>query len=47
MYLDWHTKMSFIKSGVRIVGFIFLPIELVIAALFLIAAEMLGIFEEL
>jgi hypothetical protein len=42
-----HTKISFIKSGIRIFGFAFLPVNLVIAAILLIVAETLGVVEEL
>jgi len=42
-----HQKISFIKSAVRIFGFASLPASLVLAAIFLIFAEVLGIYEEL
>ena len=47
-----HAKISWLKSGIRIVGYIFLggishhPAAQV-AAVFLIAAEILGICEEI
>lgn len=44
-----HQTISFIKSGIRILGFAFLTIpsgNLLIAALLLIAAEIVGILEE-
>ena len=42
-----HQIVSFIKSGVRILGYIFLPFELSVAAIILILSEAIGIIEEL
>jgi hypothetical protein len=42
-----HQRISFIKSGVRILGYAFLPFNLAIAALILILSEIVGIYEEL
>jgi len=42
-----HQIISFIKSGVRILGYCFLPFELSIAAIILILSEAIGIIEEL
>jgi hypothetical protein len=42
-----HQKISFIKSGVRIVGYAFLPFSLVTATILLILSELIGIIEEL
>ena len=42
-----HQKISFIKSGIRIAGYIFLPFSLEIAAGVLILSEIIGIIEEL
>jgi hypothetical protein len=42
-----HAIMSFIKSGVRIVGYGFLPFNIWVAAGLLIAAELIGIVEEM
>ncbi len=42
-----HAIMSFIKSGVRIVGYGFLPFDIWVAAGLLIAAELIGIVEEM
>ena len=42
-----HAIMSFIKSGVRIVGYGFLPFDIWVAAGLLIAAELIGIIEEM
>lgn len=42
-----HAIISFIKSVVRIVGFGFLPFNIWVAASLLIAAEVLGIVEEM
>ena len=41
-----HKIVSFIKSGVRILGYCFLPFELNIAAIILILSEVIGIIEE-
>ena len=42
-----HQQISFIKSGIRILGYIFLPFSLFSAAIFLILSEIIGIIEEL
>jgi len=42
-----HAIMSFIKSGVRIVGYGFLPFDIWVAAGLLVAAEVIGIVEEM
>tara|TARA_R110000803_G_scaffold61714_1_gene121713 strand:- start:366 stop:629 length:264 start_codon:yes stop_codon:yes gene_type:complete len=42
-----HQKISFIKSGVRIIGYAFLPFSLVTATILLILSELIGIIEEL
>jgi len=42
-----HQTISFIKSGIRIAGYIFLPFSLEIAAGVLILSEIIGIIEEL
>jgi len=44
---DMHQKISFIKSGVRILGYVFLPFSLVTATILLILSEIIGIIEEL
>lgn len=43
----WHQIISFIKSGIRIIGYVFLPFDLVIATGVLILSEVIGIVEEL
>ncbi len=45
----WHARISFLKSAIRIAAGISLiwPQSLVLAGAFLIAAEILGIVEEL
>ena len=43
----WHKIVSFIKSGVRIVGYALLPFSLVYATIVLILSEIIGIVEEL
>ena len=42
-----HQEISFLKSGVRIVGYIFLFINIPAAAVLLIVSEVVGIIEEL
>lgn len=42
-----HQIVSFIKSGIRIVGYAFLPFSLEVAAIVLILSEVIGIYEEL
>ena len=42
-----HQQISFIKSVVRIVGYILIPFSLTTATLALILSEVIGIYEEL
>ena len=42
-----HQIVSFIKSGIRIIGYAFLPFSLTIATIVLIFSEIIGIIEEL
>ena len=42
-----HKIISFIKSGVRILGYIFLFVNIPVAAYILIGSEVIGIIEEL
>ena len=42
-----HQQISFLKSGIRIIGYIFLPINIASAAILLIISEIIGIVEEL
>ena len=42
-----HQMISFIKSGIRMLGYIFLPFDLTIAMGVLIFSEIIGIIEEL
>ena len=42
-----HQQISFFKSGVRIVGYFFIPFSLVTATALLILSEVIGIVEEL
>ena len=42
-----HQDISFIKSFIRIAGYILLPIDLFSAAGILFISEVLGIYEEL
>jgi len=42
-----HQTVSFIKSGIRILGYCFIPFNLVITTILLILSEVVGIIEEL
>tara|TARA_R100000742_G_C4258348_1_gene76222 strand:- start:436 stop:615 length:180 start_codon:yes stop_codon:yes gene_type:complete len=42
-----HQHISFVKSGIRIVGYAFIPFSLGWAVTFLILSEIIGIIEEL
>jgi|TARA_B110000914_G_C15280758_1_gene362003 hypothetical protein len=44
---EWHQKVSFIKSGIRILGYIFIPFNISVAVTLLIVSEAVGIIEEL
>jgi hypothetical protein len=42
-----HQLVSFIKSGIRISGYICLPFDLTTACIILVFSELVGILEEL
>ena len=42
-----HQIVSFIKSGIRILGYIFIPFNIDVAVTLLIVSEGVGIIEEL
>ena len=42
-----HQIISFVKSGVRILGYIFIPFDLGAAVALLVVSEAVGILEEL
>ena len=42
-----HQIISFVKSGVRILGYIFIPFNISVAVTLLIVSEAIGIVEEL
>tara|TARA_R110001632_G_scaffold107392_1_gene217022 strand:+ start:324 stop:479 length:156 start_codon:yes stop_codon:yes gene_type:complete len=42
-----HQQVSFLKSAVRIIGYILLPFSITTAMLALVLSEVIGIFEEL
>ena len=44
---DDHQKLSFIKSGIRIVGYLAIPFSIPLAVALLVASEVVGIVEEL
>ena len=43
----WHRRISFIKSGIRIVGYLAIPINISAAVALLVVSEAVGIVEEL
>jgi|TARA_R110000782_G_scaffold250870_1_gene338329 hypothetical protein len=42
-----HQIISFIKSGIRILGYLCIPFNLILATSILIVSEVVGIYEEL
>jgi len=42
-----HQIISFVKSGIRILGYMFLPFNIGVAVTLLIVSEAVGILEEL
>ena len=44
---DNHQLVSFIKSGIRMVGYALIPFNIYAAALVLLISEAVGIIEEL
>ena len=42
-----HQLVSFLKSGIRLLGYVFLPFDLTIAMGVLFFSEIVGIVEEL
>jgi len=42
-----HQIVSFIKSGIRILGYILIPFDFTAAAIVLVISETVGIYEEL
>ena len=43
----WHRRISFTKSGIRIVGYVLIPFNLIAATALLVVSEVVGIIEEL
>ena len=43
----WHKIISFIKSGIRIAGYLCLPFSIIVATILLVASEVVGVMEEL
>jgi hypothetical protein len=43
---ELHQIVSFIKSGVRILGYALIPFNILYATMFLILSEIIGIIEE-
>lgn len=42
-----HQTISFVKSGVRILGYMFIPFNISVAVTLLVVSEAIGILEEL
>ena len=42
-----HQIISFVKSGVRILGYIFIPFNIGVAVTLLVVSEAVGILEEM
>jgi len=42
-----HQVVSFVKSGIRILGYLFIPFNISVAVTLLIVSEAVGILEEL
>jgi hypothetical protein len=42
-----HQTISFIKSAIRIAGYLLLPFDVAVAASVLVASEVIGIYEEI
>jgi hypothetical protein len=42
-----HQRISFVKSGIRILGYILIPFNIPVAATVLVLSEGIGIIEEL
>ena len=43
----WHRIISFVKSGIRIVGYLAIPFNIPTAVSLLVVSEVVGIIEEL
>ena len=43
----WHRRISFLKSGLRIVVYCFIPFSIITATALLVISEAVGILEEL
>tara|TARA_R110002051_G_C8620195_1_gene483185 strand:+ start:240 stop:437 length:198 start_codon:yes stop_codon:yes gene_type:complete len=42
-----HQMISFVKSGIRIIGYMFIPFNIGVAVTLLVVSEAVGILEEL
>ena len=42
-----HQIVSFVKSGIRILGYMFIPFNISVAVTLLVVSEVVGILEEL
>ena len=42
-----HQLVSFVKSGVRLLGYVFIPFNSFVAMGILLVSELIGIYEEL
>lgn len=44
--MSFHKKVSYVKSFIRIIGYSFVPFNLIVGAGLLILAELIGVVEE-
>jgi hypothetical protein len=42
-----HQQISFLKSVIRLGGYILLPLDIVVAAIVLFVSEVIGVWEEI
>jgi hypothetical protein len=42
-----HQLISFVKSGIRIIGYMFIPLNISVAVTLLVVSEAVGILEEM
>ena len=42
-----HQIISFVKSGIRIIGYMFIPFNISVAVTLLVVSEVVGILEEM
>jgi hypothetical protein len=45
--MNYHKKISFLKSTIRIIGYLLIPFSLLFAVITLVVSELLGYLEEM